>query len=263
MPDDETAQVQITGVHQPGRNNDQVTRVFITNSFHTFVVREFFRTFANLHTYSYTQSTTPFRIQPNAFVDLPLLRSISVTGTPLASLFNHNFQGASNLQTLNLANNQLTSISQFAFGNLPTLLSIDISGNRISTISDSALRQQTLLQNLNLNENSLVRVPGNLLLTNTNLLTFQAATNNITEIGRRFLDPVTSLTLLNLSGNRCISQQWNGIGGTGGPTKDYIRGHLNTCFNNYGGATEMKEFYMELRGNMRLYDKDGNFIGAI
>lgn len=227
IPDDENTQFNIIGNHQPNRNNDHVTRVFITNSFHSFVVRQFFYTFQNLQTYSYTLSTSPFRIQANAFLNATNLRTISISGTPLSVLNNHAFQGASNLETLTLAGNQLTTITQFAFAGLPNLLSIDITANQITSISDSALRQNTLLQNFNANLNDLTRIPGNLLLTNGNLLTFQASNNNVTEIGRRFLDPVPYLNVLNLNNNQCVSQQWNNIGGTGGPTKDDIRGHLS------------------------------------
>lgn len=255
--------IDITGQHQIGQNNNQVTRVFINNSFHPFIVRAFFTTFPNLHTYTYAQSTSPFRIQPNAFLNTPNLRTVSITGTPLSVVNNHAFQGATNLQTLNLDSNQLTTILQFAFGGLPDLLNINLSGNNINLISDSALRQQTLLQNFFINQNLLTRIPGNLLLTNSQLFVFQANQNSIMEIGRRFLDPVPNLNVLSLSNNQCVNQDWNGIGVGGGPTKDDIRGHLNICFNNYGGPTELKEFYLELRGNLRLYDYDGNFIGSI
>lgn len=264
IPDDETVQIQILGQHQPNRDNSQVTRVLITNSFHPFIVRQFFSTFPNIHTYSYSQSTSPFRIQLAAFIDSPpSLRTISITGTPLAILNDHAFQGATNLETINLGFNQLTTIPQFALGGLSNLLNIELSGNQITSISDSALRQLPNLQSLTLNQNQLTRVSGNFLLTNPQLLVFQASNNNITEIGRRFLDPVANLNVLNLDGNECISQSWSGIGGIGGPTKDDIRGHLNVCFDNYGGATELKEFYLELRGNIRLYDEDFNFIGSI
>lgn len=263
VPDDENALIQVTGQHQIGRDDNQVTRVFINNSFHPFIVRAFFTTFPNLHTYGYAQSTSPFRIQPNAFLNTPGLRTVSITGTPLTNINNHAFQGASNLETLNLDSNQLTTIPQFAFSGLAGLLNINLSGNNINLISDSSLRQQTLLQNFLINFNSLTRIPGNLLLTNSQLFVFEANQNNVTEIGRRFLDPVPNLSVLGLSNNVCVNQNWNGIGVGGGPTKDDIRGHLNTCFMNYGGPTEMKEFYMELRGILRLFDIDGNYIGSI
>jgi len=263
VPDNENADIQVTGQHQVGQGNNQVTRVFISNSFHPFIVRAFFDTFPNLHTFAYTQSTSPLRIQHNAFLNTLNLRTISITGTPLAIINNHAFQGATNLETLNLDSNQLTTILQFAFGGLPNLLNINLSGNNINLISDSALRQQTLLQNFLINQNALIRIPGNLLLTNSQLFVFQASQNAVAEIGRRFLDPVPNLNVLGLSNNLCVSQDWNGIGVGGGPTKDDIRVHLNTCFNNYGGPTEMKEFFMELRGNLRLFDYEGNYIGSI
>lgn len=263
LPDDETAPVTIVGQHQPNRDNSQVTRVLITNSFYSFIVRQFFTTFPNVHTYSYTQSTHPLRIQQNAFLDVTSLRTVSITGTPLSVLNDHAFQGAINLETVNLASNQLTTVLQFAFAGLTNLVNIELSGNQITLISDSALRQLPNLQSLSVNQNSLTRIPGNLLLTNPALLVFQASHNQITEIGRRFLDPVPNLNLLNLESNGCVNSQWSGIGVIGGPSKDDIRFQLNDCFNNYGGPQEMKEFYLELRGNLRLYDEEFNFIGAI
>lgn len=144
-----------------------------------------------------------------------------------------------------------------------TLVDINLSNNQIVTISDTVLRQQPNLVTFNINNNQLVRVPGNLVLTNTNLLNFHAANNLIEEMGRRFLDPVVNLNTLNLSNNRCVNSQWGNIGGPGGPTKDAIRQQLETCFTNYGGPIDQKEFVMELRGTIRLYDEYGNPIITI
>lgn len=168
--------------------------------------------------------------------------------------------GASNLETLNLVSNQIQTIPQFMLSGVTTLINIDLRGNNISTISDTVLRQQTYLQSFSIAGNQLTRIPGNLVLTNVNLLLFDASFNQINELGRRFLDPVTLLHTLDLRSNLCINNQWNNIGGAGGPSKDIIRQEMDTCFNNYGGPLEEKEFIFELRGNLRLYDEYGNFI---
>lgn len=213
-----------------------------------------------MNTYEYSTTLHPLRIQPNAFFNTPNLRTIAITSTPLAVVNNNAFLGATNLETLNLASNQIGTIPQFMLSGVTTLINIDLRGNNISTISDTFLRQQGYLQSFSIAQNYLTRVPGNLVLTNVNLLSFDASFNQINELGRRFLDPVTQLQLLDLTNNACVSNQWTNIGGIGGPTKDDIRGQLDTCFNNYGGSDKEKEWILELRGNLRLFDEYGNWI---
>ena len=158
------------------------------------------------------------------------------------------------METLNLNGNSISVVSDFMFSGANALRNVDLSFNNINQISDTALRPLVNLTILNLNNNQIRRIPGNLVLTNTQLTNFYANNNQINEMGRRFLDPVINLNSLQLANNLCINGNWVNIGVPGGPTKNQIRTLLESCFVNYGGPTEQQNFFLELRGSLRLYD---------
>lgn len=241
-----------------------VTRVFITNSQISFVIRTIFTTFVNLREYHFTNSNVPTRIQPNAFQFASSLHQITFSFTLLHTINPNAFQGANNLLRLELNNNQITALPAGALNGLSSLTHADFSANAITTIHDQFTRPVSQLQTLIINSNQIQRLPNTLLITNPNLIVLSATNNQIYQIGRSFLDNLRALTTLNLSANTCISQNWSNIGGVGGPTKDGIRASLTTCFNNYvSGPVEMRDFGLQLRGSMILYDEEGNLIGRL
>jgi hypothetical protein len=262
IPDDESLVITIGGQHQTGMSNAQVTRVFVVGSSIPFVIRSIFTTFINLREYHFINSQFPTRIQANSFLNASSLTHINYANTLLNEINPNVFQGASNLQVLLLANNQLTTLGIGALNGLGTLTTIDISSNRINVLSDQAFLPVPLIQSINLSGNTIVRLPSFLFSTNLALTSLVAQNNQIDQIGNRILDNLTNLRTLSLSGNTCVNQNWVNIG-TGGTTKDSIRAVLTPCFNNYRVPVTNREFGLRLRGQMRLFDMDGNIVGVL
>jgi hypothetical protein len=263
IPDNEQLTFTVGGIHQPGLTNVNVTRVIITNSLVPFVITQFFTTFPGLQQYHYTDSFNPTRVQNNAFLSGSNLQEITIARTTGLVVFPNSFSGANALLRLNLQSNMLADVPQGLLTGLTQLQWIDFSNNQIQSVAEVFLRGQTQVTTINLNNNLLTRIPNTLLNSNIMLSSFSAQTNRIYQIGSRFLDNLNSLTTLSLSGNECISQNWSNIGGTGGPSKDAINQALATCFNNYLGGGNWRNYGFQLRGTARLYDEDNNLVGQL
>ncbi|XP_071128650.1 G-protein coupled receptor GRL101-like [Mytilus edulis] len=74
-------------------------------------------------------------IKPNAFMSLPNVKDLELSGTRIQTLFNGTFNGLENLEQLNITRNGLTTVEEHVFDVLVSLLTIDLTQNDVTEFS--------------------------------------------------------------------------------------------------------------------------------
>ncbi|CAC5409404.1 unnamed protein product [Mytilus coruscus] len=74
-------------------------------------------------------------IKPNAFMSLPNIKDLELSGTRIIKLFNGTFNGLGNLETFNITGNGLTTVEENVFDVLVSLLTIDLTQNDVTKFS--------------------------------------------------------------------------------------------------------------------------------
>ncbi|CAC5370001.1 unnamed protein product [Mytilus coruscus] len=74
-------------------------------------------------------------IKPNAFMSLPNVKDLELSGTRIIKLLNGTFNGLENLEKFNITGNGLTTVEKNGFDGLASLLSIDLRQNDVTKFS--------------------------------------------------------------------------------------------------------------------------------
>ncbi|CAG2192079.1 unnamed protein product [Mytilus edulis] len=74
-------------------------------------------------------------IEPNAFMSLPNVKDLELSGTRIKTLFNGTFNGLDNLETFNITGNGLTTVEENVFDGHVSLLTIDLTQNDVTKFS--------------------------------------------------------------------------------------------------------------------------------
>ena len=144
-------------------------------------------------------------------VDFPLLEAIQgctilkeldLSGVLLSTNlvdFKHLNITMSELETLTLARNKMTSVKLFFFINAPKLAYLDLAGNSIKTIDSDLANKYPGLINLNMQDNELISLYG---FEHLDLLqNLKAGSNKVTEIPTWLLSESHTLQTLDLNNN--------------------------------------------------------------
>ncbi|XP_070000162.1 leucine-rich repeat-containing G-protein coupled receptor 5 isoform X3 [Penaeus vannamei] len=103
--------------------------------------------------------------------------------------------------SMDLSNNNLTSVPDNAFAAYPSLQYLRLSGNRISSVSPQAF-EGVKLQNLNLARNKVTHLRNGDLIGNDKLLSLSLHQNQIVQVDDEAFTPLTSLQVLDLTENQ-------------------------------------------------------------
>jgi len=122
-------------------------------------------------------------------------------------------QLSTHLTTLNLSNNQITSIPENAFSGLTSLQELNLSVNRISEIPKDVFAMLTHLQRLSLSYNKISSIHENAFSGLTQLEELGLFCNQITLIPENAFSGLTQLEELILSANQIISIHENAFSG--------------------------------------------------
>lgn len=117
-------------------------------------------------------------------------------------MFLNIFQNLTKLRSLNLADNNLTSLPMTIFDNLQNLIELDPSGNGLEASDLEPLNNLKKLEVLNLSRNQLDKVSPDLLDSFVELKSLSLAENNLTSLPDTIFRKVPKLEQLDLSGNR-------------------------------------------------------------
>ncbi|VDI03838.1 relaxin family peptide receptor 2 [Mytilus galloprovincialis] len=74
-------------------------------------------------------------IKSNAFMSLPNVKDLELSGTRIQTLFNGTFNGLENLEQFNITGNGLTTVEENVFDGLVSLLKIDLTQNDVTEFS--------------------------------------------------------------------------------------------------------------------------------
>lgn len=197
-------EVVFTGAHLPGRSNEDVNFVNISNSNIGFIIPEIFTTFSNLLRVDLTRI---------GLTEIPLRESFKLGRVELleimfnerlTTIHSYAFPGASNLRELQLGRNSISNIHENAFFGLSRLQFIYLLGNRLHTLPINLFRPLPIVETISLSENRITTIHGRQFFYNSRLIRIGIASNQLNAIERNFMEPISSLSSMNLSNNQCI-----------------------------------------------------------
>lgn len=260
VPDNESATINIGGVHMTNRTNADVRTIQILGGSIPFIVTHLFTTFPQATSFSISNGGLT-RIQIGAFAAAQSLTSISIRSNNLKEIPANAFTGASRLLSLDVQQNQIEAIHETAFNGLAALFSLSIGRNNIRELHHNTFRALTSLRLVDAMYNLLESLDGRLFNNNPQVVELSFDRNRINAIGRNFLDNVTSLTGFFVWENICVNSGWF----ISGPiTIDTIREGLTTCFNNAVEIPDpednLRRFILEIRGPFSLHHENGTEI---
>uniref|UniRef100_A0A8R1DVD3 Chaoptin n=1 Tax=Caenorhabditis japonica TaxID=281687 RepID=A0A8R1DVD3_CAEJA len=143
------------------------------------------------------------KIDNFSLIDLPKLQHLSMAGNEI-DLINENMFGASissELKSLNLAHNKISSISSRSFSDLDNLQQLRLSHNNIRTIPSMAFSNLRNLRYLDLSHNRIIKILPSALYQLPAMDTLHLDHNNLNEIDRDAFRSFTDLQSLKLSHN--------------------------------------------------------------
>lgn len=269
--DNENQNIEITGIHIPGRSNDDVVNVEIHDSRTTFVITQLMTSFVNM-TGMQIFSSELNRIQLNAFGNAANLETLEITGNHLTSLGPMSFFGT-RLTWLDLDNNRIDTIHVNAFAGLSTLRELNITRNRLQELHPNVFNPLTGLTIIRLDYNQLVRIQTQLFANNLPLIEISLGWNQINAVGPTFIDHLPVISTFRMPVNQCASISY--IGFTPEFLRVNVRLGLAQCMANYEDTPvtlpppttplpppngEIKNFLFQLRGSIRLHYENGTQI---
>lgn len=139
-------------------------------------------------------------IEPGAFKRLPKLISLSIFSNSINELVDDTFNGL-NVETLNVANNDIRIIRSATFRNMLNLKYLYAFGNLISQYNSDWFKESPNLSRITMSNNNLRLLPRKAFYFNKKLLIIELSNNNIDTIEEDAFDGVTSLQLLALDNN--------------------------------------------------------------
>ena len=134
--------------------------------------------------------------------DLEAITTLSVTGqSSLTTLKAGDFDGLTEVTTLNLSDNGLSSLPKGVFDKLTKLTTLNLSDNRLSSLPKGVFDKLTALTMLDLNTNRLSSLPEGIFDKLTALTTLYLNDNRLSSLPGGVFDKLTALTTLNLQVN--------------------------------------------------------------
>ena len=124
---------------------------------------------------------------------------------PIAALKPGDFDGLTRLDSLNLGDNQLTTLPSGAFDRLTNLRNLDLHGNLLTTLPAGVFDRLTRLLALRLHDNRLTTLPAGAFDRLTRLLELRLDNNRLTTLPSGAFDGLTGLLFLLLGNNRLAS----------------------------------------------------------
>ncbi|XP_067856090.1 leucine-rich repeat and transmembrane domain-containing protein 2 [Heptranchias perlo] len=108
----------------------------------------------------------------------------------------------SNIKSLSLSNNKLSTLPALTFTNFTTLEKLDLSSNYLDQLPSNVFDYISSLTDLNLRNNSIRSLDKNIFYKTTNLQRLDLSANGLSQIPLLLFDEMQNLTWLNLEENR-------------------------------------------------------------
>jgi hypothetical protein len=229
--DNPNANFVFGGTHVAGFTNNDVVRVWITNSNIPFIISQLFVTFPNINWVTINNGGLK-RIQSNAFANARFLEQLRIQNNPnFATIQSNAFVGLSQLRELELGANIINSVQASTFSGMTSLQRLTLRQTRISHFPANVFSLLPSLTNVFFHENLLTSLDGQLFSNNRQLISMTFTSNRINAIGRGFLDGLNNIRYVEMFNNICINNIWFINSSSEIPT--IVEG-LEPCFRNAG-----------------------------
>jgi Leucine-rich repeat (LRR) protein len=152
--------------------------------------------------------TKLFRIShlpDNGIANLLNLETLNLASNQISRLSDHGLAGLLSLQTLSLASNRLVALPSTAFSGIQLLRELRLDNNSLTGLPPSLFRSLDSLLVLNLSRNHLTTdgaAGGGVFSGLRRLVALDLSHNRLEAVERLNLQSLTSLQILNLSNNR-------------------------------------------------------------
>lgn len=133
------------------------------------------------------------------------ITDLIVTKSGLFQIEQENFNGMSNLVSLNLTQNILHEVPSEVFKNLASLEALDLSHNMIVELEELCFKSLGKLTTLHLNDNKIVTLREGIFNDLVSLKDLDLKNNLVKNIGVKILSPLTKLTKIDFTNNDCIN----------------------------------------------------------
>ena len=144
-------------------------------------------------------------LQTGDFDGLTNLRSLDLSSGSLSELPEDIFRNLTALTDLDLSANAFSTLPPNIFADLTNLLTLDLSSNAFNTLSATIFSELTNLETLRLNGNDLMTLPTNIFAGLTNLLTLNLSSNTFSTLSATIFSELTSLETLLLNDNDMVT----------------------------------------------------------
>ena len=183
-------------------SNTNLEQLILSNNKLSFLPEYVFKGLTNLSVLKIPGNGLEF-LSRNLFDDLGALSDLGLAVNKLPQMYSDQFEGTPNLTSLTLAGNSIQShrLPDDVFDNLSQLVSLDLFQNRISSLSPRLFNDKSSLQNLNVGRNHIVNLPAGLFAGSPNLVSIKFNSNRLKSPPTDLFDGLDALRFLNFCSN--------------------------------------------------------------
>lgn len=134
------------------------------------------------------------------------LNTLQVSEGSLKTLTPNDFAGLTSLRTINIQSNLISNIHEDTFSNLPKLELLNLNDNRIQELELRTFESLSGLRKIFLSENLLETLPVKLFEKNIQLEEIRLSNNRLRIIDADIMSTLANLKIFALDGNFCISK---------------------------------------------------------
>lgn len=172
------------------------------------------------------------------------------------------FDGAPNIEVLDLSRNEIETLHDDSFTGVPEIYLLYLEDNAIVNLPPNIFRSLPEHLELVVMNNQIELLDGRLLENTSRMLGLSFGGNRINAVGRTFFDGFGSNTVLviDFEQNICIDSFWFA---TGEVNLDDVRREMEQCFANSGEPPvpdDVRNFIFELRGSLVLRFENGTEV---
>ncbi|KAJ8706909.1 hypothetical protein PYW07_012987 [Mythimna separata] len=196
-------------------------------------------------TITQTLDLPPLKLYKHSIANLPSLRNLKISDCS-SNLPEDLFTGCDDLQTLNLAGNNITILPAGIFKDLKKLETVDLSKNRIEKLMPGVFSPLKQLKYLDLNENHLEELPDHIFSGLRNLKHVSLDDNLLSTISSEAFSGAIALETVSLKNNRLTLKSQYQLADTYENFEDYSPFNLLEELKNlYLGGNQISTMFSD------------------
>lgn len=165
-----------------GLNYAAITYLTLNGNFVAFIPANIFSKFGNLTTLAFIINGVPLVLNPGCFNGLSNLQYLELGQNNISAIPAEVFDPLTALVRLDLDRNDITTVPSGVFNNLSNLTILHFYANELTTLSSDTFDGLTALTTLDLSNNMVTELPAGIFDSQTNINTLNLQNNNIKNI---------------------------------------------------------------------------------